>query len=320
MGTHPIFESDFDCLTEMGAVKKYDNFVRRYLKKTGRQKTLIEFEKSLQREQQKEPKMPVKLSFTIQKAPERVRKDPVPGKIMEKSSKNDDEEKKALAIPEKFIKLAKKFGLPEEHLEFFFENRDSFHWESKESNIVHCTDVKCKFTMKASVGCLVDHMRTVHNYSDIPCGKKDCSYIAHSLEHLHRHQIHFHGHGKKRSEKSFHPCPYSSCNVSFGNVGMLQRHLNIHENRVYSCSYCQYRNSNYQPLKNHLAVHFNLKNFTCDICPSSFTSSHKLNMHKFTVHNSGFSCLHCQFSTSTIVKLRKHTASCKERLKHSRIL
>ena len=37
----------------MGAVRKYDKFVKKYLKKTGRRKTLIEFEKSLQRKQPK---------------------------------------------------------------------------------------------------------------------------------------------------------------------------------------------------------------------------------------------------------------------------
>ena len=39
----------------MGAIRKYDKFVKKYLKKTGRQKTLIEFEKSLKRNPPKGP-------------------------------------------------------------------------------------------------------------------------------------------------------------------------------------------------------------------------------------------------------------------------
>ena len=37
----------------MRAVKNYDDYVKKYLKKTGRQKTLIEFEKCLERKQPK---------------------------------------------------------------------------------------------------------------------------------------------------------------------------------------------------------------------------------------------------------------------------
>merc|ERR1712037_953577 len=108
MGTHPIFESDFDCLTDMGAVRKYDKFVKKYLKKTGRRITLIEFEKSLQRKQLKDERKPVKLSFAIQKAPERIKKEPEPVKMKPRNpSKNNASEKKALAIPEKFLKSAK---------------------------------------------------------------------------------------------------------------------------------------------------------------------------------------------------------------------
>ena len=97
----------------MRAVKKYDKFVKKYLKKTGRRKTLIEFEKGLLRK-------PVKLSFTIQSAPERIGKELEQVQKQQRKSKKDNEERKALVIPDKFIKIAKKFGLPEEHLEFFY--------------------------------------------------------------------------------------------------------------------------------------------------------------------------------------------------------
>merc|ERR1712037_335235 len=316
MGTHPIFESDFDCLTEMGAVKKYDKWVKKYLKMTGRRITLIEFEKSLERKQLKDERKPVKLSFAIQKAPERIKKEPEPVKTKPRnSSKKDAAEKKALVIPDKFIKIAKKFGLPEEHLEFFSENKSSFHWESKDKTFIHCGSLKCKFTMKASRGCLLDHMRTVHEYTDIPCGKPDCSYIAFSLQNLHNHQAMFHGHGMKQSKYAVYPCPYPSCKVSFVAPSQLQRHVNVHQNRVYSCSYCQYRNADMKCLKNHLNVHFDIKSYACDKCPLKFTSNDALNSHKYAIHNTEFVCVDCGLEKSSIKTLKNHRLTCQERLK-----
>lgn len=174
--------------------------------------------------------------------------------------------------------------------------------------------------MKPSKGCLLDHMKAVHHYSDIPCGKPDCSYIAYSSPNFKQHQAKFHGHGQKKTQFSIHPCPYSSCQAAFQKPSALQLHLNVHEMRVFSCSYCQYRNVNIQSFKEHLSVHFNLNNFACDICPRTFSSKHKLYVHKYAVHNSDFSCMDCGDVLLTSWKLFKHRETCKERLKHSRIL
>ncbi|CBY39226.1 unnamed protein product [Oikopleura dioica] len=154
----------------MEMVGKYDRLVLKYLKKTKRLKTLKEFEKGLDRKQKKDERKPVKLSFAIQKAPERkkIEKDSIDKKPRQ-IKKEESKDKKTVVIPDKFIKIAKKFGLPEEHYEFFYENRESFHFESMEKNDVHCIEKTCKFTAKASPKCLVEHMITAHNYTDIPC-------------------------------------------------------------------------------------------------------------------------------------------------------
>merc|ERR1712037_171774 len=315
MGTHPIFESDFDCLTDMKAVEKYDKLVIQYLKRTGRTKTLEELKKSLKKKESDERK-PVKLSFAIQKAPERLKEKLEPVKKPLKLK----EEKKALVIPRKFIKLAKKFGLPEQHLEFFYENKDSFNWETKDKTEILCSDAHCKFKTKATPGCFLEHMKTVHNYADIPCDKADCSFIAFSSENFARHKANFHGHGRKPTEYGNHPCPYS-CKVSFRKPSGLLKHINVHKNRVFSCSYCQYRNTNMRDLQWHLRVHFDIKNYTCDICSRSFTNNDKLTIHKLNVHSTDdFLCIDCGFVAPKLKALRVHRSSCKERLKHSRIL
>jgi len=306
----------------MGAVKKHDRIVLKYLKKTGRFKTLKELEKSLDRKRKKDERKPVKLSFAIQKAPERV-KTQEPSSLPKKSQpkvKKEPEEKKAVVIPDKFMKIAKKFGLPQDHLEFFYTNRDSFNWESKDKTYIHCTEVGCKHTVKVSPGCLVDHMIAVHNYRDVPCDKTDCSYVAYSDKNLTVHNIRFHGHGQKPVDGD-HTCPFPTCKVSFEQISRLQLHLNVHENRVISCPYCPQRNVNCYLLHNHLMTHFNIKKYECDQCPRKYKTKVHLTRHQKVVHsNEDFVCVDCNFTTRKIGTFDKHRKTCKERLKHSRIL
>ena len=186
---------------------------------------------------------------------------------------------------------------------------------------IHCPEKTCKFTVKAAPKCLVEHMITAHNYKSIPCVKTDCSYVAFSHVNLKIHQSKFHGHGKKPTEYGTHPCPYSSCKVSFRSPSDLDVHLNLHQNRLLPCSYCQYRNVAQRKLREHLLVHFNLRNFACDICPSKFTTKALLDRHKLAVHSDDdFICVDCGFVTPKFKSLETHRSTCKERLKFSRIL
>jgi len=195
----------------MKSVDMHNRIVLKYLKKTGRLKTLQELKKSLDRKQKKNDRKPVKLSFVIQKAPDREKIQALlslPKKLHPKVQK-ESEEKKTVVIPDKFITISEKFGLPKDHLEFFYTNRKSFHWESKKfASIIHCTVTGCKHTVKMSPRCLFDHMITVHNYTDIGCDKTDCSYLAYSLKNLNHHKARFHGHGRKPTEFANHTCPY----------------------------------------------------------------------------------------------------------------
>ena len=186
---------------------------------------------------------------------------------------------------------------------------------------IHCPEKNCKFTVKASSKCLVDHMITAHNYQDIPCDKPDCNYSAYSHTNMKHHQSKFHGHGRKLTEYGNYSCPFSSCKASFQFRGKLQGHIDIHENRVHSCSYCKYRTVESKMLQEHLLVHFDLKIFACDICPRRFVSKLKLNQHKKILHTTDdFTCRDCGFVAKKLRSLRTHRATCKERLKFSRIL
>ncbi|CAG5104857.1 Oidioi.mRNA.OKI2018_I69.chr1.g1609.t1.cds [Oikopleura dioica] len=177
----------------MGRVNDKLRWVKRYLKRTGKLKTLVELDKdikeklkkddresskpsfkitknqdrknkedrhekkdkqkrervdeSLTDKKQTDDNKPVRLSFTIQKAPERKKFEFEPAKPKKKELKKDTEEPKIVTIPKDFKKIAKKFGLPQDHLEFFYEYRESFNWEIKEKIIVHCTEPGCKLNV-----------------------------------------------------------------------------------------------------------------------------------------------------------------------------
>ena len=131
----------------------------------------------------------------------------------------------------------------------------------------------------------------------------------------------FHGHGKTPIEFAHHACPFSTCKVSFDTPSKLQRHLDVHENRVLSCPYCPYRNANSYQIHDHLMIHFNIKKYECDLCPRKFTTNGELTLHHKREHsNEDFVCVDCKFTAAKLAAYNRHRKSCKERLKHSRIL
>ena len=82
--------------------------------------------------------------------------------------------------------------------------------------------------MEPSKDCLVEHMKTVHDYRDIPCHKPDCGYIAFSQKNLGMHIKGFHGLGRKRCDVANHQifrCPYPTCKSYFANEWNLQYHI-----------------------------------------------------------------------------------------------
>ena len=263
----------------------------------------------------------MKLSFAILKAPERKKIELEPPKTKKKERVKEVDESKTEEVPKEFKKIAKKFGLPEDHLEFFYEHRESFNWEMKKEFVVHCTEPGCKLTVKEAKGCLNEHMISVHDYKDIPCGKIDCSYIAFSQKNLNLHHSRFHGHGRKQTKDASLSCPYSSCKCAFKDSYNLRIHVNTHENNVFSCNFCPYRAVKYNNLSIHLKLHFNMLDVVCEICSRSFPTIGDLNKHKMKTHNTdGFYCEDCKFTCLKYAMYSRHRKSCTERLKHSRIL
>ncbi|CBY39510.1 unnamed protein product [Oikopleura dioica] len=157
---------------------KTRKYLIKYMKKTGRTKTLEVLKRTSPQKQKDERKAPLKLSFQIIKAPERKEivevKKPKQEKM--KNSKDgigldDFEKKKKAKIPDNFKQIVSKFGLPEEHIDFFYEYRDKFVWEIKEKKKVYCTAQGCNFLAPSFPNSLVEHMAECHNYGEYPCSR-----------------------------------------------------------------------------------------------------------------------------------------------------
>ncbi|CAG5104762.1 Oidioi.mRNA.OKI2018_I69.chr1.g1516.t1.cds [Oikopleura dioica] len=261
----------------------------------------------------------VKLSFAIQKPPKRkpsfappaIHKRTKKAKI----SRDDlDPKEKKIEVPEEFKKLAKAVGLPKDHLEFFYEHRESFHWEMKKDNHIYCTGRRgnCKFNTTVKKNCLAEHMISDHNHGEFKCQEENCQFVGFSKGNLKRHKAHFHGMGKVGYRQNrVLQCKY--CDYSSSQQKVLDEHQAVHENTLQHCEFCTYTCATMANLKNHLFAHFNIRPFECEICSSTFASQAKLNYHK-RAHFNDFSCNHCLETCQSASLLFKHLKKCKVRI------
>lgn len=270
--------------------------VKEYLRKTRRLKTLAALEKNRQTES---------LSFKILKPPERKKHEiskNAPQKI-QKTKKNDEK----ITISSKFRKVAKLFGIPEEHLEFFYENRTRFSWNIKEKPKVQCTEQHCKYSTEFKEHSLDEHMIAKHNYKDIRCQEVNCTYLAYSQKSFGQHKARFHGTGSRNSNLRFdHKCRYSNCSFSAKCDFLLQSHYKIHENMLLPCFCCPFRTSDPKSIKNHMMSHFNLQSFECEICKRKFNTPSAIRTHERYNHAEMQKCEDCGQDFKTYGSFRRH--------------
>ncbi|CAG5104761.1 Oidioi.mRNA.OKI2018_I69.chr1.g1515.t1.cds [Oikopleura dioica] len=243
------------------------------------------------------------------------RKRPKKAKI---ASDDSDVKEKKVEVPKEFKKLAKAVGLPKDHLEFFYEYRESFHWEVKKDNSIYCTGKcgNCKFSSKVKKNCLVEHMISVHNHGDFKCKEQNCKYVGFSHGNLQRHTAQFHGMGKVGYKLNrVLQCKY--CDYSSSQRKVLDEHVAVHENRLHQCEFCTYKCATLTNLKYHLFAHFNIRPFECQTCSATFPSQSKLDFHK-KFHSKDFTCNHCLETYPTHNLLEKHLKVCRVRIQKFR--
>ncbi|CBY12446.1 unnamed protein product [Oikopleura dioica] len=220
---------------------KMTESLKKYLIKNGYTKTLAVLEK--ERVFKTPPRRSARLSFAILKAPKRVALTEIPEKSKKKTKKTNLETEK-VKVPDAFKQLALKFGLPGEHLDFFYENREKFSWEHKKKMVVRCSgnNCHCKFTAEVKPGSLVDHMIEFHEFGEFPCQETDCNFTGYSTHSLKHHLNKFHGTAKRASSaEQKHRCKYASCSYIAPTTSALESHHRVHENRSIKCEFCHYR-------------------------------------------------------------------------------
>jgi len=271
--------------------------LEKYLKRTGRTRTLIELRKDLD----SAPSSKIKTASSQKKRTEK---------------KSNQIKQEPVEIPKEFLIIARKFGIADAQADFFYEHRDSFHWELKEKQLLYCHARRCSYTTEIGPKALVAHMIEKHDYKEIPCTEAECSFVAYSQESIRTHLVKFHGDGK-RQPKLYGDlkCKFKSCVYITDNSNHLQRHHDVHENTHMTCPYCPYRTVQIPMMRFHFLLHFNIRNHLCDLCDKCFKNTTELNQHKIRDHYRDFYCNSCHSQFDKIGTLRKHTKICEQRKK-----
>ena len=88
-------------------------------------------------------------------------------------------------------------------------------------------------------------------------------------------------------------CPIPGCQSWFDRESKLDEHLRIHNNDLAVCAYCPYRYAQRNKYREHLNMHFEIREFKCDQCDSKFTKIHLLNRHYEKHEGIVYNCLIC---------------------------
>ncbi|CAH8564934.1 unnamed protein product [Schistosoma bovis] len=112
----------------------------------------------------------------------------------------------------------------------------------------------------------------------------------------------------------------NECNCTFKSAYNLKRHqkiVHLHQYR-YFCGYCEFRTGERLAYEEHLARHFCVKQFVCEICNARFTIKHELDDHRAFKHSNerNFACTECDQRFKTAGTLWRHKKTHEKRVYH----
>lgn len=171
-------------------------------------------------------------------------------------------------------------------------------------------------------------------------GKHQCETCGIILKNISALNVHKKGHG---NGKKSHQC--ANCSKVFQTKNSLRVHIRTHtDERPYVCEVSSfmvvlnYHNffliSFYLSLqtcgkafrtvgavKNHRAIHSDLRDFKCTLCPYSTSTKANLNIHDRT--HSGvqpYECRYCPMKFSTASNMHKHMRNIHQKLKTNKVI
>merc|ERR1711935_426539 len=231
------------------------------------------------------PKVPQKLSFEISldqddevmSRPAKMVK--IKKRVTESKNEKEDESSKQMkkVIPKKFIAHIVTLGFNAEDAARLYESKDD--WLGMSSGVqILCVHRNCKFSVPLSSDALFEHCRTVHGWRNHPCDHDNCNFIAYSKTSFKIHLAKFHSPYKTHNGNYF-SCPRPNCKAAFLYHSQVLLHEKIHDNDVLRCVFCPYVNAAQISLSLHQRIHFNSRDYVCDVCQKAFTTPSRLREH-----------------------------------------
>jgi len=199
-----------------------------------------------------------------------------------KGNTNVTEKQEKKEVPKEFIEHIVKLGFDAKDAMLLYESKDDWLGMSSGGR-VFCSVRGCKFSTHLSSDALFEHCRAVHDWRDYPCEIANCQYVAFSSYSYKKHMGLFHSSYRTCGDNPY-PCSQPGCKTTFRNHYDLIQHELIHNNAVNRCVFCPYVNVKYTHLIDHQRMHFNTRDYKCEVCGAKFTSKGILNTHRTKLH------------------------------------
>ena len=199
----------------------------------------------------------------------------------QKRAGNKEETKKV--ISSKFISHIVNLGFDEKDAAKLYETKEDWLGMSSGGRVL-CIEQGCKFSTPMSSDCMFQHCRTVHNWRDYPCTHDNCNYVAFSKRSFKSHLSKFHS-PYQTHNGNYYSCQVPNCRAAFRSNHELIRHERVHNNDVCRCVFCPYVSAQHLSLTWHQRIHFNTREFVCDVCQKAFTTRGMLNSHVRQKHD-----------------------------------
>ena len=185
-------------------------------------------------------------------------------------------------IPNDFIAHIVKLGFDAKDANRLYESKDDWLGMSSGGKGL-CPAVGCDFSVPLSSDALFEHCRTVHNWRDYPCIHDNCEFVAYSETSFKSHISKFHS-PYRTHNGNYHSCPRPGCKSAFRSNSELIQHEKVHSNNVFTCIFCPYVNAKQDAFIRHQRMHFNTRDYVCDICHKAYSTTSRLNEHLKQVH------------------------------------